>query len=221
MQEFRFDQLWPVLRSTVEAVHACLLDAIDGATRLDTEHPEFARDGIRWAQNVRAYLAANLSVEIPDDEVALERGFNLSLTLLGRNTALRILKAQPGKLPQVGNSPGRRDYFAQNPVQPSLPFMLGAERNSPPEFAPNLLLVWGVDEYRQLSCLSLAYPKPTPDDQLSTGGQEWYWVEPVFEHSKPNVNLTGSIFDQPEDLPNVELDDSEIDQDDDQETGTE
>lgn len=223
---FPFDHIWPLVEPTVRRAHGSLLDAISNATRMEDQHPELVRDGIMWAGHVRGYLARDLDVFIDGDAFALERGFNISLTFHSPSSSLRILKADPGKLPQPGNSQGRLNYFNQNLGQFVFFDAEAPDREDEPEFAPNFILKWSVDDQRSLCELDLAYPKPTVRELFVAGAQEpmpqdWYWCESVFDLSKPIYAVRPTVYEL-KDVADVRLlgDDMAIDEEEKGKEGT-
>jgi hypothetical protein len=208
MRELSFEEVWEQLEGPSRQVHEALLDAISNADRLEVLHPELCRDGVLWSMNVRAYLATVLPVVVNPDDFTLERGFNISLTLRGRTVSVRIRKADPGQMPQPGDSPGSRMFFNQDSGQGILP---GTEPGDPEsksrstsDHAPHFVYKWSVNESRQLCELDLGYPKPTFREIGEADPQEWYWVKPIFDMTRPSFGETPGLFTDL-DVPGLEL----------------
>lgn len=225
MREFSFEEVWALLEEPSKRVHEALLDAISNADRMEALHTELCRDGNMWSQHVRAYLANVLPVVLDPQNFVLDRRYNISLTVIGPEVAARIRKAAPGQMPQPGSGPRSLDFFNQATGQWTLP---GTEKDeseakAEPERAPHFIWKWAVDENGQLCELDLGYPKPTvrefgqPDVP-----QEWFWVQPIFDMTRPAFFGGPSLF-QELDVPDVELlgDDEDEAKGEDEGTGTE
>lgn len=213
MKEFDFDQIWPELEPLVRCVHAALVDGIHNADRLDQILTELVNDPILWAQHVRAYVAQVLEVPSNGTEgFVIARGFNISITMHSDKASLRILKAGFDEMPQPGNSIGRANYLNQNLGQLELFQADLPQRSDLPEYAPNFVLKWTIDEHHKLCQLDLGYPKPTAREIGEVIPQEWYWIEPVMEQTKP---IYGA------DRPTSDYQDLDIERNDDEEEGDE
>jgi hypothetical protein len=222
MDAYDFQEVFEEIRELLTIVHGTLIDAIDNANQIQSARTELLADPILWAQNVRAYLAKNLGVEIDPDDFSLERGFNLSLTVHGRSVAIRILKAQIDKLPQAGNSPGRLIFFNQNTSasqQDSLEF--DAEPEQIPCKPSNFLIVWGV-QGGKLAYYLLAYPKASiVNGEYAT--QEWYWARSILEETKPKFVIASEAPEEVLDLDIKRADEADVEGEEEKpedETGT-
>jgi hypothetical protein len=221
MREYSFEQIWPSTSDMMCDLRESLEDAILFANDLDDRISGMARCPILWAGHVRARLAHSLPISLASDDFSLDIGFNLSLTINGRDFSFRILKAQEGELPSAKGSPGRRLYFNQIRVEQfEFDFDGDAEVLSP--VAPNFVVVWSVGKNRCLCSLSLAYPKPMAEYAFGEEEpeQEWYWVEDLLEMTSGlDMNHDSGEFI---DIDDIELnaDDREIEGENDFEDGT-
>lgn len=214
MQVPGFSEVFETMEETLKVLHRELIDGIDNANRMDEEHSELQRNSIMWAIHVRAYLARSVAIEINESEFSLEAGFNMSLTVHGKSIALRVLKAQAGELPQVGKSPGRRAFFNQVPLQFVLPTFETVETaTGEAEIAQNFVLVWSAEAGRLVS-LQLACPEPNISEELSE--QKWFWVESIYDLTKPASEDVAFNNEGFTDLPNLTIEK----RDDEESTGT-
>ncbi|MBS1706754.1 MAG: hypothetical protein JST40_12855 [Armatimonadetes bacterium] len=201
MKNFDFEDIWPHLEPELRRLHVELQNALANAKELERTHPELASDPITFAGWVRAYLVKAMGIRIDDDPFALERGFNLSITIKSRAVSLRVNKAPVGKMP-TPYSPGQLNFYNQDLGQYS--FELDGTIPSR-EFAPNFVVKWSLDDSRNLCELELGYPKPTERSVLEKNvPQDWYWIEPAFDRTKPSW-AHPDLFkeDEPVDLPGL------------------
>lgn len=201
MKCYRYSDVESHLAPELRRLHRELLNALAYAKDMERQHPELASDGIIFSGWVRAYLVNALGVRIEEDEFALQRGFNLSITLKSMRVFVRVLKAQPEKMPQP-SSAGQLTFYNQDLGQFSFEHDGSVQER---EFAPNFVLKWSLDENRNLCELKLGYPKPTERNSNEKKiAQEWYWTESVLETTGPRWAVASAEDQQTiMDLPGV------------------
>lgn len=189
MKYFTFEEVWPHLVRELTRLHRELVNALENAKAMERSHPELERDAVMFASWVRAYLVNSLRVRIDDSSFALERGFNLSITLKSQVASTRVYKASHGGPPQP-KSPGQKTFFNQGNLQTS--FQDNGQLNV---HAQNFVVSWVTDNSRSLSDLILAYPRTTERSAGGNSPQEWEWIESIFDRTKPNLTVLDSAED--------------------------
>jgi hypothetical protein len=215
MTEHSFDEVWPELAGLCKQVHRVLADGCINANRVRAEHLELRIDSVLWAGLVRAYAAKHLGAEVREEGYELELGFNLSTTLRGGNKCLRVLKAAEGRMPRA-DSIGRKRFFNQNLPLPFDPAEVAAVVDEQSK-APHFVLKWTTGSDGSLCSLDLGQPKPLLADSPPDAEHEWFWVEPVFDLTRPHGHDEVQQFEMLEDIPGLSINDDEEDID---ETGT-